>query len=173
MYKKLILFYFICGMFGDAFATDVEGCGLNDEARDLAELIVSDSQQKRTELRCNSILAKAAYEKAQVMAEHGIVMHNLEGSHNTRLFNAGYQLPQYYGAAFSNQVEAIAGGYSTASSVWEGFKESKSHRAHLLGEIPFFLEQDEMGVGFYRKKNNPHQEYWVVYPTKGLEKDQN
>ena len=78
----------------------------------------------------------------------------------------------YYGSAFSNQVEAIAGGYETAEDVWLAFKKSEGHRTHLLGEHPFYLEQDEIGVGFYKEWYSPHVEYWVDYLTKGKSKDQ-
>lgn len=52
------------------------------------------------------------------MADFGLVMHNLGGSPNARLREAGYKLPKHYGGDFnSSQVEAIAGGYSNAIEV--------------------------------------------------------
>jgi uncharacterized protein YkwD len=107
------------------------------------------------------------------MAEFGLVMHNLGGSPNSRLREVGYKLPKHYGTRFnSNQVEAIAGGHSSAAAVWDAFKRSESHRTHLLGEHEFYVEQDEIGVAFIKKWESPHVEYWVVYLTKGYQKNQ-
>jgi uncharacterized protein YkwD len=155
------------------FANEANKCGNNKEARALVSLIKSDKEQKRTSIRCNKILTEAAEAKAKEMSEFGLVVHNLGGSPNSRLRNAHYELPKYYGSDFnSNQVEAIAGGYSNAEKVWSAFKRSKAHKTHLLGNINFYKEQDEIGVAFIKKWESPHVEYWVVYLTKGHEQDQ-
>lgn len=141
-------------------------CGNTPQAMALARLIITDPAQQRSRIKCNPLLANVAEQKVQSMAEHGLVMHNLDGSPNSRLRDAGFPLPSYYGSAMSNQVEAIAGGYRDAEQVWRAFKHSKEHRAHLLGELDFYREQDELGVGFYRNVATPHVEYWTVYLTK-------
>ncbi|TKB47860.1 CAP domain-containing protein [Thalassotalea mangrovi] len=151
----------------DQSATSEQHCGNVEEAQTLVTLIKADPQQQRSELRCNALLTQLALEKAKVMAEHGLVMQNLNGSPNSHLRNGGYQLPDYYGGMMSNQVEAIAGGYHSAEEVWRAFKQSTAHRQHLLGELTFYREQDEIGVGFFRDKNAPHVQYWVVYVSKG------
>lgn len=149
-----------------------EDCGNNEQARLLAEMIINDDYQQRTDIRCNKLLTKVATEKAKLMVKRGLVMHNLDGSPNQNLRDVNYQLPDYYGGAMSNQVEAIAGGYSDAEDVWDGFKNSFGHRQHLLGEIDFYREQDELGVAFVKKWESPHVEYWAVYLTKGYKKNQ-
>jgi len=155
------------------FANETDKCGNNAQAIALAKLIKMDKEQKRTSIRCNTILSEAAEDKAKKMSEFGLVAHNLGGSPNSRLEEANYQLPDYYGDDFnSNQVEAIAGGYSNAAEVWDAFKKSTGHRTHLLGDIDFYKEQDEIGVAFIKKWKSPHVEYWVVYLTKGYQKDQ-
>ncbi|MDC2890641.1 CAP domain-containing protein [Psychrosphaera sp. 1_MG-2023] len=151
----------------------VEDCGNNEKAQQLYTLIVNDKDQNRTRIRCNPLLTRLAMEKAKKMQEFGLVQHNLGGSPNAHLSNGGYQLPDYYGVQFhANQVEAVAGGYETAAQVWEAFKNSSAHRSHLLGEHEFYLEQDEIGVGFIREWHSPHVEYWVVYLTKGYSPNQ-
>lgn len=146
---------------------DIGLCGNSDEARELASAIIRDPAQQRSEIRCNAMLSAIALDKAERMAEEGIVFHNLGGSPNSRLREAGFELPEYYGDAMSNQVEAIAGGYKSAGSVWRAFKGSETHAKHLLGQIPFYQEQDEMGIAFLKDLSAPHVEYWVVYLTKG------
>jgi uncharacterized protein YkwD len=144
----------------------VTACGVNEEARSLAHLILKDNAQQRQQLTCNRLLSQLAQQKADEMARTGMVQHNLGGSPNSRLRQGGYPLPAYYGFGLDNQVEAIAGGYENAEVVWEAFKKSKSHRQHLLGELEFYLEQDELGVGFVYQWASPHVEYWVVYLAK-------
>ncbi len=152
--------------------TKTNPCGNNKQAQLLVELIRSDLAQQRTNIRCNPLLAKIALEKTTRMAEQGMVQHNLGGSPNSRLRQGGYQLPEYYGSAFSNQVEAIAGGYENARQVWRAFKASATHRQHLLGELEFYVEQDEIGVAFIKDVTTPHVEYWTIYLSKGYQANQ-
>lgn len=42
----------------------------------------------------------------------------------------------------------------------------------MLGEHDFYLEQDEIGVGFVSKWESPHVEYWAVYIAKGTQKNE-
>lgn len=155
------------------FTSEASECGNSEQAIELVNLIKNDKIQKRTNIRCNKLLALAAEEKAKKMAEFGLVAHNLGGSPNSHLTEIGYLLPEHYGTEFnSNQVEAIAGGYSDATDVWKAFKNSKTHRAHLLGEHEFYLEQDEIGIAFIKKWESPHVEYWVVYLAKSYQKKQ-
>jgi len=169
---KAVLLLSLFLSFTSSAEEDLTECGNNEQALLLAEMIINDPEQERPVIRCNKLLTKVAEEKAKLMIEHGLVMHNLGGSPNERLRAANYLLPDYYGGALGNQVEAIAGGYSDADDVWEAFKNSYSHRQHLLGEHDFYREQDEMGVAFIKKWQSPHVEYWAVYLTKGFEQNQ-
>ena len=146
--------------------SDTFQCGNSEQAKKLAQLIVNDKNQARTQIHCNPTLVAIAEQKAKDMAEEGLVSHFLGGSPNTRLRNAGLTLPSYYGDAMSNQVEALAGGYQTAKKVWHALKSSFSHKQHLLGEIPFYAEQNEIGIAFFKDYKTPHVEYWVIYITK-------
>ncbi|OUS23880.1 hypothetical protein A9Q98_14555 [Thalassotalea sp. 42_200_T64] len=154
-----------------AYSVEIEQCGNSPQAQQPAQFIINDAEQQRATLRCNPLLTKIAIEKAAAMVEHGIVQHNLGGSPNARLRSYGYKLPEYYGLLLSNQVEAITGGYTTAE-VWHAFKNSDTHRKHLLGELEFYLEQDGIGIAFLREWQTPHVEYWVVYLTKGFAENQ-
>lgn len=167
LYVMMLFFVF------PVLASDLSDCGNNPPAQRLYQLIKADMEQKRSNIRCNRLLTLTAEAKAKKMADFGLVMHNLGGSPNARLSDAGYQLPEHYGTSFnSNQVEAIAGGYTDADDMWEAFKRSDVHRTHLLGDHEFYMEQDEIGVAFVKELQSPHVEYWVVYLTKGYEKNQ-
>ncbi|TQV70991.1 CAP domain-containing protein [Aliikangiella marina] len=138
-------------------------CGNNENARQLAKLIILDPRQPRQKLSCNSLLTEIADKKAKEMAELGRVTHVGRSSANKRLIDAGYPLSKIYPRLFENNVEAIAGGISDANEMWEQFKLSETHRTHLLAEHEFYLLQDEIGVGFFKDRRSPHVEYWVVY----------
>lgn len=142
----------------------ITACGLNEAAQQLALLIIQDPLQQRIQLSCHPLLAQAAADKAKVMAQKGIVNHYVGGlGANQRLRMLGYQLPPFYTGAIGNQVEAVAGGFSTAEEVWAAFKSSTAHRSHLLGELPFYQQQLHIGVGFHYQWSSPHVEYWAVY----------
>lgn len=152
----------------DAAGSDTSGsladCGHNETAQQLALLIMQDPQQQRPQLSCHPLLAQAAADKVKVMAQKGMVNHYVGGlGANQRLRMLGYDLPPFYSGAIGNQVEAVAGGYSTAEEVWQAFKASTTHRSHLLGELPFYQQQLHIGVGFHYKWSSPHVEYWTVY----------
>ncbi|MFT5140109.1 MAG: hypothetical protein ACI9H8_002434 [Lysobacterales bacterium] len=138
-------------------------CGLNKEARQLALLIIQDTAQQRLDLRCNSRLSEIADSKAREMAELGLVAHIGRSSANSRLVSGGYPLSKLYPRGLENNVEAIAGGISSATQVWREFKNSKDHHMHLLGGHDFYLLQDEIGAGYFKDPFSPHVEYWVVY----------
>jgi len=158
---------FLCSVFS-AFSihADTSKCTSNKEAQSLIEMIIQDPLQQRKRLVCNPLLSQVAQKKAQAMADAGFVHHMVGGNPNSLLRNAGFELPKYYGTGIANQVEAIAGGQDDAQQVWREFKRSEGHRSHLLGEHPFYLEQDEIGVGYVYRWESPHVTYWVVYVTK-------
>lgn len=145
-------------------AGSLKDCGNSPEARELARLIMQDTSQQRLRLVCNPLLAKVAEIKAREMSEKGMVTHFASNvGANTRLRQAGYELPDSYPSLYENQVEAVAGGFTTAKDVWDEFKVSPVHRTHLLGELPFFRAQDEIGVAYIHSWESPHVEYWAVY----------
>jgi len=135
-------------------------CGFNAKSKSLAKLIINDPKQNRVNLTCSPLLAKIAMEKAKEMALKGRVKHNAS---NKRLVDAGYSLSKIYPRMFENNVEAIAGGISSPSQMWEEFKQSDAHRIHLLAEHEFYMLQNEIGVGYFKEPNSPHVDYWVVY----------
>ncbi len=143
--------------------TNFAQCGLSNKARQLAALIVQDSEQQRLLIRCNPLLARIAQEKAKEMAESGKVSHKgVDGGPNEKLIKAGYPLPKEEIERF-NSVEAILGGESEAEDTWLTLQASFLHKTHLLGENPYYLNQTELGVAHYYKWRSPHIDYWVIY----------
>lgn len=163
---------FICGI---AHATDKKNsqgvldtkykkCGVNNKARLLASFVINSPEQKRKNLKCHNALSQIAQAKAEEMAAVGKVSHyGSGGSPDERLIKSGYQLYLPQGAVGLNHVEAILGGYSEADIVLDNFSNSYHHRVHLFAEHPFFLTQDDIGVGYAREWNSPHVDYWVIY----------
>jgi hypothetical protein len=172
-YRISIMYLIVCYSPLVIQASEFSACGNNEKATQLSQLIINDPEQQRENIRCNKLLTRVAESKAKKMAEYGIVAHNLGGSPNDNLESAGYKLPKHYGREInSNQVEALAGGYSDEIAVWQAFKDSTVHRTHLLGEHEFYIEQDEIGVAFISEWSSPHVEYWVIYLAEGLKDNQ-
>lgn len=143
---------------------DYQSCGNSDATRKLGELVVTDGDQQRTELTCNALLSKIAQKKAEEMAAAGEITHyGSGGTPDERLIAGGYPLYLPKGATGLNHVEAIQGGYSRPGDVLDNFKNSYAHRVHLFGEHEFYLQQNEIGVGYAKEWSSPHVDYWVVY----------
>jgi hypothetical protein len=139
-------------------------CGANEKSQRLAQLVIDDADQQRSFLTCNKLLSEIAQKKAEEMAATGKVSHNGPGGWpDERLLSSGYNLYLPKGATSLNHVEAILGGYSSAEDVLDSFKNSFHHRVHLFAEHSFFLQQDDIGVGYAYSWESPHVDYWVVY----------
>jgi len=159
----LLLFsYFVNAQYND--------CGLDKKSIALAQLIIEDAKQLRSELICNKALSKAAHEKAKTMAKFNLISHTIDHvTANEFLKNNLIDLPANY-HYFGNQVEAIQGGMETAQEAFDYFMSSRSHKEHVLGELEFYKNQKHIGVGFYRDLDTQYEYFWVVYIT-GLAKD--
>ena len=144
-------------------------CGLSAEEQALADYMVEHPQQQRASLTCHPILAQVARERAEDMARRHYFGHvNPDGfGPNYLVREAGYVLPSYYGTELTaNNIESIAGGFSTAEAAWECWMDSDSHRDQLLGSFPFFADQVEYGVGYAYDPASPYRHYWVVITAK-------
>lgn len=140
-------------------------CGINEKAMQLAQMLIESKNQQRTNLICNSKLAAAASQKAQIMAQSEKVLHNLDNiTPNELLKKYGIVLPLHY-AKIGNQVESVLGGMQTAQETYSLFMTSEDHKKHLLGENGFYQKQTQVGVGYYFDRKKKHMDYWVVYIT--------
>ncbi len=144
---------------------DYSDCGLNQQSIKLAQLIIESENQQRKVLYCDKTLSQAAFDKAKLMAKADSVSHNIEHTTpNQFLRSYGVKLPNEY-PLFDNQVEAIMGAVSTAEDSFKVFMTSPDHKSHLLGETDFVVEQDQIGVGFFKDSDTTHVYYWVIYIT--------
>ena len=144
-------------------------CSLNPEEEQIARFMIEHEQQQRPSLTCHPILARVARERAEDMARRRYFSHtNPDGfGPNYLVRQAGYVLPSYYETApGANNIESIAGGYSTAESAWQCWMNSGGHRTHLLGLDSFYAEQVEYGVGYTYDPTSPYHHYWVVITAK-------
>lgn len=147
-------------------------CGLNQQAKDLAQLIIESDLQKRDKLLCNKELAKIALIKAKLMAKADDINHRVDyTTPNQLLRQNGINLPERY-PLFDNQVEAIMGGVATAKESFKIFMTSPDHKSHLLGEYEFVNKQDQIGVGYYKDSDTTHVYYWVIYITRIIQTDE-
>lgn len=140
-------------------------CELTPEEQALADLMRSDPGQQRPSLTCNPILVQVARERAEDLGRRNYFDHvNPDGyGPNYLVQAAGYTLPDwYYQEPEANNIESLAGGFSSAQLAWDALLDSESHRIHVLGEDPFFQEQIEFGIGYTFVENSQYQYYWVI-----------
>ena len=121
-------------------------CHLSGEESDLARRLTGSQLQKRRRLVCNPRLVAFARTRARDFAERHYFSHVTPDrvGPNDLLRASGYSLPDYYSRGLSNNVEAIAGGLTGSEAVWKALLASDVHRVHLLGELPFYQDQDEL-----------------------------
>ncbi len=151
------------------FAATSPTCALSSEEQALAGYMVEHPEQQRASLTCHPILAQVARERAEDMAQRHYFSHtNPDGfGPNYLVRQAGYVLPSYYGTEpTANNIESIAGGFSTAEAAWQCWMGSEPHRDQLLGLFPFFADQVEYGVGYAYDPASPYRHYWVVITAK-------
>ena len=167
---SLLLLFTYFGMAKATWAENLDdlntykSCGKSENSRALAKQIIEDDNQQRSTLTCNSLLSEIAQKKAEEMAMEGVVSHHGPGgTPDQRLIDAGYQLKIPKDTMNFNHVEAVIGGFSSSEEVLDNFKNSFHHRVHLFAEHEFFLQQDEIGVGYAYNWDSPHVDYWVVY----------
>ncbi len=148
----------------DPIAAEPGPCDLSPEESSLARRLTQSELQQRHQLICNPRLVAFARARARDFAERGYFSHVTPDrvGPNDLLRASGYGLPDYYSRGLSNNVEAIAGGLIGPEAVWEALLASDAHRVHLLGELPFYRDQDEFGVAYYHDPDTPHSHYWVV-----------
>lgn len=139
-------------------------CEMSETESALLLKLLDDSQQRRTHLRCNQELQAFAQERARDMIARDYFAHITPDrvGPNQMLRDRGYPLPSIYGSTRGNNVEAIAAGLSSVDEVWKGLIDSKDHRAHILGEMDFYLQQDEVGIAHIHDQDSEYGDYWVV-----------
>ena len=138
-------------------------CLQSPQAREFARLLIGDSRQQRTTIRCNPALVRAAQHRAESMATLGYFGHCDPNGvcPNPVARAAGCRLPSYY-SLNGNNVESILAGASDPALVWKLLSASPSHAVHLLGTSDFFREQQDIGVAFVDVPGSRYTYYWVV-----------
>lgn len=142
---------------------------LTPEESAVESLLHTYPGQQHPNLVLNEVLTQEARRKAEDMAKRSYFGHtDPEGFGPNHWVKAeGYTLPPYYDSSPSgNNIESIAAGQVTAADAWDGWMHSNGHRSHLLGEVDFYREQIDYGIGYYHDDNSPYHNYWVVLIAK-------
>lgn len=138
--------------------------GGNAQEREMLALIRGHSKQKRSQLKWEPRLAKAARAKAQDMGRRGYYSHvDPDGIGPNRLVQkTGYRLPVAW-TAFdeTNYVESFVASYETAEGAFESLLSSTLHAQHLLGLSEFTRKETNGAVGYAYVPNSPYGHYWV------------
>lgn len=127
------------------------------------KIAMNDSRQQRKGMRADPILMAVARDRALDMAQRSYFNHtNPDGfgpNHFVRL--AGYNLPSHYPTRpDANSCESIMAGSGDAIACWDAWMRSVGHKKHVCGEIDFFREQLDFGIGRVELKGSPYTFYW-------------
>ncbi len=136
----------------------VDLCGMNQQAADLALLIIDHADQQRPVLQCNQLLAEIAQQRAEQLANNSA---DPEITPNQVLIKGGFRAADYYPVS-GNQVEAVVRDLKNATLAMEFLRESGKHNDHVLGKGEFFALQNQIGVGFYQDDDPTNHDQWVV-----------
>lgn len=123
----------------------------------------SDVQERRA-MKLDPILCKVARKRAKDMAKHSYFSHtDPSGQGPNRLVRlAGYVLPLWYDMTRAgNNIESIAMTGGDAAGAVAMWKDSPPHRVHVFGTIPFYREQESIGVGAFTTGGYPSRTYYV------------
>jgi uncharacterized protein YkwD len=153
-------------VFAGFLATSVRvDAQLNSQEQAIVTLLANAPTQGRASVNVDPILSSVARDRARDMAVRDYFSHTNPDGHgpNYLVRQAGYTLPSFYDSSpAGNNIESIAGGYTSAEDAWEGWMDSPSHKRHLLAESSFYADQTSIGVGYYYDVNSTYRHYWVV-----------
>ena len=135
----------------------------SEEIKQLAVLLTTYPDQKRTSLLRHSLLAKTAKDRCENMAENDYFGHtDPEGyGPNTYAKRNNFEIPDYYNQNDDgNNIESIAGGFSTPLDAFNALLKSPGHRSHLMGEIPFYASQNYFGIYYLEDETSRYHRYY-------------
>jgi hypothetical protein len=149
-------------------------CPPAGRAAELARLIVVHIDQARERLICDPRLVEFAEARAADMAERGYFGHvgpdNL--GPNAQLAASGFPLPNAYPLGRNNSIESIVGGLARPDDVLAELLNSSRHRPQILGELPFFQEQDRYGAAYVYAPQTPEVDLWVIVFAREADPDE-
>lgn len=162
-----IIYVYLFNVYGHMTTHTIYIPGITTDTpeRSLAKILRESPLQQRSRLESNEILAGVAEAKAKDMAIRGYVAHTDPDGYgpNYHVCQAGYHLPDFYDKEKdANNIESLGVGVEQPWAIWDLWMHSPPHKTHLIGEIPFFREQDEYGIGFYADPDSPQRWYWCV-----------
>jgi len=121
----------------------------------------TNSNQRRSSVTYNSVLARIAREKAYDMGRRGYFDHESPDGldHGDLLERAGYEIKGGGGSG-----ECIAAGSETPFEAWNSWMNSSGHRSILLGleSNTYFGARIEYGIGHAYIPGSKWGHYWVA-----------
>ena len=138
---------------------------INTPEGEFAALMRNHPDQRRPLMVQDPRLMQVAEEKAMDMASRDYFSHTSpEGiGPNYLVEQEGYNLPDWYCQDMDcNNVESIAAGFGSPEVAFNSMLNSVGHRNHLLGELAFYAEQTDYGIGFVKYPGSNLSYYWVI-----------
>jgi uncharacterized protein YkwD len=124
-------------------------CLSSIDAETAGGLLLTDSRQQRSVLRCHPALVRTANERALSLASGRYFAHCDPGGTCANVYarRNGCRLPSSY-AANGNNIESMIGGVGAVGYAFLLLSNSPAHARHLFGQNDFFRSQDDYGISF-------------------------
>lgn len=138
-------------------------CYTSTEAAVFAKTLLSDPRQQRQGVRCNPALVAAANARAMSLAIGGYWAHCDPAGvcPNAVVRASGCRLPPEY-PIIGNGVESLVAGSPDAKSSIDALATSEKHADAIFGLKPFFVSQQEIGIGYYADPNSRFGFYFSI-----------
>lgn len=138
-------------------------CYTSTEAAVFAEALLTDPRQQRRDVRCNPALVAAANARAYSLAMGGYWDHCDPAGvcPNSVARAAGCRLPADY-KIIGNDIESLVAGSPDALASIDALSTSEKHADAIFARKPFFLNQREIGIGYYADPNSRFGFYFSI-----------
>jgi uncharacterized protein YkwD len=152
--------------------TPLEGQGEQpaDMQDRLFALVRDHPGQRREGMERNPKLDEAAQNKAYAALESKTYTHTDKNGVGPNFYaRPYYDLPGYYSRAKDgNNIESMVMRRLTPQHAFDAWLNSPGHRKHLLGELDFYKQQTQIGIGYVvvDAKGNGYWLFWSAHPER-------
>jgi uncharacterized protein YkwD len=139
---------------------------------ELFELVRDHPGQRREKMERNPKLDYGAMTKAEYAHSTKTYTHEDKhgcGSNWWARENGLYNLPDWYPKHDeANNIESMVMRRLTPQHAFDAWLNSPGHRKHLLGELDFYKQQTQIGIGYVvvDAKGNGYWLFWSAHPER-------
>lgn len=137
-------------------------CFRSAQAAEFYRLMATDARQQRVSMTCDARLVAAAEKRALAQPLDGLSHCDASGvCVNAYATAAGCRLPAAY-PPNGKQIESLTAGMRLPIDAFESLARSPGHSNHIFGKLPFFQEQDRVGIAMVEVPGHKYRYVWAI-----------